>query len=59
MRMVRHWKMLLRKAVDAPTPEMFTSNPRNVHLQVGWGPEQSDLVGRVPAHGRSIQLNDP
>lgn len=28
--------------------------PRSVQGQVGWSPEQSDLVGGIPAHGRGI-----
>ena len=29
-----------------------------VQSQVGWGPEQPDLVGGNPAHGRRLEVDD-
>jgi len=31
--------------------------PGNIQSQVGWGPEQLDLVDDVPAHSRRLGLD--
>jgi len=39
--MVRHWNRPLREAVDAPSHG-------GIQDQVGWGPENHDVVGCSP-----------
>lgn len=42
MRVVRHWDMLLREAVDAPS-------------LAGWGFKQPGLVGDVLTYSRGVR----
>ena len=45
MRVVRHWDMLLREAVDAPS-------------LAGWSFKQPGLVGDVLTYSRGLELGD-
>lgn len=47
-RMVRHWNRFPREAVNV--------HPWECSRPVGWGIEQCDLVGDVPAHVRVLEI---
>lgn len=50
-------RLFRNNTLDEPTAGLGTANiptPGSVPDGVGWGPEQHDLVGGTPAHGRGV-----